>query len=323
MGRRLSIHKGNYIGCYGARTLYELAGKAYYTQLLYEAFGENLDILDPKLMEECMRDISLKRGAHLPHIPILFCNSYGGFELSDSFQNFLDASPQTTNVGRHSYDSVIAFGNFVIHKAPEIVAEYDQMKAKRDTGGWNWSTKLTEFWKAKEQLQSRLIDLLRQQSDLQQWYCARSGPSEQEQAGLKLASGSNCELGVAWVPQMVPYHISEYDGMESVHYWNSGEWSLHLWECWMYMLCCDPSCIWQPLSSKLHLNLLVGSSDNVKYLHSMFYSASRASRTLRMLYSHCWSMLCMCSLDLVPHETLFGTTLWTWKHSSSSHCKYV
>ena len=247
----------------GPRSLYELAGKICYKTRFYEAFKEILPMMHDKLLKECMREISEERGEDMPWKPILYCGSHGGFGFSDSFLTFIDCSEfcrrdrkwsQDDDSDRHVYDSVAAFGNLILNKAPDMIAECDKVNEgldrqswekdydarqppepeKRDKGAMHFLDAMdartaariekdVQFREAQQayqqQFQSRLITTIQTEQNLQQWYCPRPASKNVEEAGFKLASTKYCSLAVKWVPPLASYCIGEYDGLESVDWW--------------------------------------------------------------------------------------------------------
>ena len=252
----------------GPRSLYELAHNAVYKARWFESYGDLEHLMNPWLIEECMRDIAEERGEDMPKLPILYGGSYCGIVFSDSFLAFIgyDSCQQDETwrdsrarkqelrkKGRHAYDSVVAFGNLIMHRAPNMVADF--LKIRREVReAWDkkvsieaseelephpkrqrsasledarlarrsyyaWTEKEREFRDAqkndikRKETQSILTSIIQQEPDLSQWYCARPVTKEIEEAGLYLASGACRSLEVEWVPSMVPYRIE--GGFES------------------------------------------------------------------------------------------------------------
>ena len=267
----------------GPRSLFELASKTFYKTRWYQAFSDSLEILHPKILEECMRDIAEERAGDMPWKPILYSCDWGGFGFSDSFLTFIgfedcrrdiDSSNMPQNDSdednsfsserrwkrgaelskkeRHVYDSVVAFGNLIMHKAPDMVAECDIVRKGLNKAQWEkewteqrkksskpslpnlrydrWRTIATEMHQEfhgaqaafKQDFQNRLTAIIQREPDLRQWYGCRRVSLKIEKAGLaglKLAASDGCDMAVKWVPPMAVYRISDYDGMESVKWW--------------------------------------------------------------------------------------------------------
>lgn len=150
----------------GPRSLYELAGKTYFKMRFYESFEETLDILHPKLVEECIRDIAEERSEDLPLRPVLYCKSHGGFGFSDSFMTFVGFDDCRQDLideekfdswarldmlherMRYMYDAVVTFGNFFLDRAPEFLERYNKVKKGLPKDEWNKNAgELTTLWR--------------------------------------------------------------------------------------------------------------------------------------------------------------------------------